>query len=266
MSSGPSVSAPRRGKKRSHSEVSTLTPQPQPQPSSQTLKAPAQPKETIDLTMSDEEVPPTVSSGSRATSTEPPIKFSLRPVYQMIDLTLESDEDKDVIGGMHAKSNPDPKGKGKEVVVEKKKKMSEKEIKRKAQLDHMAIMFTPAEAIAALANPKPFDIVYDFKPGERITCPIKRSHYIASLGRYLPPVAEGMPCEPEGMMSAANKKESTEDKDKGKGKGKGKAPAADDKASEAENKESAKDKGKSKGKAPTEGEGSTQGMTPDSDK
>lgn len=197
------------GKKRSHSESSKLTTQPQPQPSSQ--KASAQPTEYIDLTMTtDEETSPvtTVSTGSRATSTEPtptPIKFSLRSVYRMIDLTLESDEDKDVISSMHEKFNPDPKGKKKEVIVKKK---SEKEMKRAAQLDHMAIMFTPAQAIAALANPKPLNITYDMKTGERFTFPVKRSYHLGAMGRYMPPAAT------DDKASGVEKKEST----KGKGK------------------------------------------------
>ncbi|EUC35482.1 hypothetical protein COCCADRAFT_3285 [Bipolaris zeicola 26-R-13] len=224
MSSGPSGSAPPKGKKRSRSEGSKLTTQ--PQPSSQSQKAPIQPKETIDLTMADEETSPTttVSTGSRATSTEPPIKFSLRPVYGMIDLTLESDEDKDVIGGMHAKSNPAPKGKQKEVVVVKKK--SEKEIKRAAQLDRIAITFTPAQAIAALANPKPRNITYDMQTGERFTYPVKRSYHLGAMGRYLPPAA---------------------------------GPASNDKASAAEK------KGSTKGKAPAEGGRSTRDMAFDAD-
>ncbi|EMD65073.1 hypothetical protein COCSADRAFT_190052 [Bipolaris sorokiniana ND90Pr] len=217
MSSGPSGSAPER-------ERSGPAQKPQPQPSSQ--KAPSQPKEIIDLTMTDEETSPTmtVSTGSRATSTEPtptPIKFSLRPVYRLIDLTLESDEDKDVIGGMHEKSNPDPKDKKKEVIVKKK---SEKEVKRVAQLDHMAVMFTPAQAIAALTNPNPLDITYDMKTGERFTFPVKRSYNLGAMGRYMPSVADD-------KASAAEKKESTKGKGKAPAEGKGstrdKASAAD---------------------------------------
>ncbi|EMD87883.1 hypothetical protein COCC4DRAFT_33061 [Bipolaris maydis ATCC 48331] len=129
----------------------------------------------------------------------------------MIDLTLESDEDKDVIGSMHEKSNPDLKGKKKEVVLKKK---SEKEIKRAAQLDHIAVMFTPAQAIAALANPKPLDITYDMKTGERFTFPVKRSYHLGAMGRYMPPAADD-------KASGHEKKESTKGKGKARAEGGG---------------------------------------------
>ncbi|KAL6163748.1 hypothetical protein ACJQWK_10275 [Exserohilum turcicum] len=74
--------------------------------------------------------------------------------------------------------------------------------------DHLAIMMTPAQAIAALArSASASNISYDLPTGEYLSYPVTRSYHLGAMGRYGPPPTDvPMPHRP---ASASESRDST---------------------------------------------------------